>query len=389
MSFRAVEVTYHGFRTASWRSKTGFRTSKNRFPSILATVLTLPLPAVVALALAFVAVRACLASKRGGRWHPLVITMVAATAAQSMLIALVQYYGATGLRWLQPITASALPPLAWCAFVAVQVRQLRARDAWHALAPALSLVCLLFWPKGLDLAVIGSFVVYGVALLVVLRSEATELPLSRLASDNAPRWLWRFVALTLLVSAAGDTLISLNEWMQIGESRALLISAMSSLTLLSLGFIGLSPEWRTSRSSTDPTELAYPSDTPALDGAATEPIQATPDAVDIALLDRLDTYMREAQPWLNPDLTLLALARKLGTPAKTLSAAVNAGRGENVARYVNRYRIEHACELLRAGQPVTTAFLASGFNTKSNFHREFLRIHGQTPSEWLARATPL
>lgn len=352
-------------------------------------MLTLPLPAVVALALAFVAARAFLASDRGGRWHPLVLLMVGATAAQSLLIALVQHYGVTGLRWLQPITASALPPLTWCAFVAVQVRQLHARDAWHALAPTLALLCLLFWPDGLDLAVIGSFVVYGVALLLVLRSDATELPMSRLASDNTPRWLWRFVALTLLASAAGDTLISVNEWMRLGESRSLLISAMSSLMLLSLGCIGLSPEWRSSRSSTDPPELAYPSDTPALDGAATEPTQAAHYAVDLALLDRLDTYMRETQPWLNPDLTLLALARKLGTPAKTLSAAVNAGRGENVARYVNRYRIAHACALLRAGQSVTTAFLESGFNTKSNFHREFLRIHGQTPSEWLARATPL
>jgi len=381
-------MIYHGFLTCPWRPRTGFRTSRNRFPSILAPLLTLPLPVVVALALAFVAARAWLGGDRGGRWHPLLILLVGATAAQSLLIALVQHYGVTGLRWLQPITASALPPLTWCAFVAVQVRQLRARDAWHGLAPVLSLLCLLFWPDGLDLAVIGCFVVYGLALLLALRSGAAELPLSRLASDKVPRWLWRFMALSLLVSALGDTLISLNEVMQLGESRALLISVMSSLMLFSLGCIGLSSEWRTAETGDAPAYHAHLSDMVALESAESNSKKAAPEAVDTALLDRLETYMRETRPWLNPDLTLLSLARKLGVPTKTLSAAVNAGRGENVARYVNRHRIEHACELLRTGQAVTSALYESGFNTKSNFHREFQRIHGQTPSEWLEQEVP-
>lgn len=351
-------------------------------------MLTLPLPVVVALALAYIAARAWLGGDRGGRWHPMLILLVGAVAAQSLLIALVQHYGVTGLRWLQPIAASALPPLTWCAFLAVQVRPLRMRDGWHGLAPVLVLLCLLSWPGGVDLMVIGPFVVYGVALLLALRPGAAELPMSRLASDNVPRWLWRFVALTLLVSAMGDTLIYLDEVMRFGESRALLISAMSSLMLLSLGSIGLSSEWRTSVTGEESPDSPHPSDGEALEPAEPEPTMTAPEAVDPALLDRLDTYMREAQPWLNPDLTLLTLARKLGVPTKTLSAAVNSGRGENVARYVNRYRIEHACALLRAGQAVTSALYNSGFNTKSNFHREFQRIHQQTPSEWLEQEAP-
>jgi AraC-like DNA-binding protein len=114
------------------------------------------------------------------------------------------------------------------------------------------------------------------------------------------------------------------------------------------------------------------------------------NGADPALLQRLDKYMCEARPWISPDLTLLALARKLGVPSKSLSAAVNLGHGENVARYVNRHRIEHACSLLLAGHPVTSAMYDSGFNTKSNFHREFQRIHLQTPTQWLEHfGTPL
>jgi AraC-like DNA-binding protein len=383
--FEELGCTYDGYPACPGRPETRFRTSQNRFPSTFASMLTLPLPVVVALALAYTAARTWFGGDRA-RWHPLLVLLVVAAAAQSLLVALVQHYGVTGLRWLQPVTASALPPLTWCAFVAVQVRPLRARDAWHGLAPLIVLLGLLFWPDGLDLLVIGAFVTYGVALLLALRPGAAELPLSRLASDNVPRWLWQFVALTLLVSALGDGLIYLDQLMQSGESRARLISVMSSLMLLALGSIGLSPEWRLPDSLDDSRGAQQPASQIPSDSAHAEPAADVLDAADPALLARLDAYMREARPWLNPDLTLVALARKLGVPSKTLSAAVNLGHGENVARYVNRRRIEHACKLLMAGQAVTRALFDSGFNTKSNFHREFQRIHHLTPTQWLAQA---
>jgi AraC-like DNA-binding protein len=35
------------------------------------------------------------------------------------------------------------------------------------------------------------------------------------------------------------------------------------------------------------------------------------------------------------------------------------------------------------GENVTNAMLSSGFNTKSNFNREFLRVTGTNPRDWL------
>jgi AraC-like DNA-binding protein len=61
-------------------------------------------------------------------------------------------------------------------------------------------------------------------------------------------------------------------------------------------------------------------------------------------------------------------------------------KGENVSRYVNRQRIEHACTLLQRGQSVTAAMLDSGFNTKSNFNREFLRTKTSSPRDWVMKA---
>jgi AraC-like DNA-binding protein len=105
---------------------------------------------------------------------------------------------------------------------------------------------------------------------------------------------------------------------------------------------------------------------------------------DIELLARLERLMAEHSLYLDADLTLAKLARKLIVPAKQLSTAINRSRGENVSRYVNRFRIEHACRLLQEGVSVTVAVFDSGFNTKSNFNREFLRLKQMTPSQWLA-----
>ncbi|MDO7630564.1 MAG: helix-turn-helix domain-containing protein, partial [Loktanella sp.] len=57
--------------------------------------------------------------------------------------------------------------------------------------------------------------------------------------------------------------------------------------------------------------------------------------------------------------------------------------GENVSRYINAARINEAKAVLSSGENVTSAMLSSGFNTKSNFNREFLRVAGVSPSEWL------
>jgi AraC-like DNA-binding protein len=99
----------------------------------------------------------------------------------------------------------------------------------------------------------------------------------------------------------------------------------------------------------------------------------------------LDTAMKDSQPWLDPDLTLDRLARRLRLPVRAISRAINASTGGNASRYVNGFRIRHACALMRKGASVTEAMLASGFNTKSNFNREFRRVMDMPPTEWLDR----
>ena len=97
---------------------------------------------------------------------------------------------------------------------------------------------------------------------------------------------------------------------------------------------------------------------------------------------RLDALLESRRLYLDPELTLTRLARALHVPVKRLSAAINRSTGGNVSRHVNAYRIREVCRGLEGGAGVTDAMLASGFNTKSNFNREFRRVTGRTPSDW-------
>ncbi|MXQ07852.1 helix-turn-helix domain-containing protein [Alphaproteobacteria bacterium GH1-50] len=96
--------------------------------------------------------------------------------------------------------------------------------------------------------------------------------------------------------------------------------------------------------------------------------------------------MERERPYLDPNLALERLARQVRVPAKALSVTINRATGENVSRYVKAARIAHAQALLLAGETVTEAMLSAGFNTKSNFNREFLRVTGASPSDWLHEA---
>ena len=103
----------------------------------------------------------------------------------------------------------------------------------------------------------------------------------------------------------------------------------------------------------------------------------------IEQFDRLDALMQDRAPYRDPDLTLDRLARRLGLPARRLSAAVNRRLDRNVSQLVNDHRVAEACRLLSTtDDPVTRIMFDAGFQTKSNFNREFRRVTGTTPSAW-------
>jgi AraC-like DNA-binding protein len=322
----------------------------------------LPIPMIIALLLFGFLIHRVTSRET----HVTILALIAVCATQAAIFALVRYYGFSGLRPVQAILATTIPPIAWAAFVNAAGGDIRINKMiWHTTGPVLAILLLLLKQDALDVLIPLSFTAYGVAMLKHMWRGEDSLLHSRLESGAKALLAWRILAVSLIASAVCDVLIAYSMATGLTSLVLWLPSVVSSLSLLSLGAVGLSHAVESRRE---------------LD---TETLSEEDASRDQAIIAALDQYLIQHKPYLDPDLTLARLARKLVVPAKQLSAAINRSKSENVSRFINRHRIEQACGLMTEGKSVTTAMFDSGFNTKSNFNREFLRIKQVAPSKWL------
>ena len=322
---------------------------------------------ISALALGFLC--AALVLRRDRHW--LVSVLVGTCALQALIISLGQHYGIDAFRAVQPVTAAFIPPLAWLAYRVMAIRSLRPGwDALHLMGPPATLGCAVYAPSALDVAVPSLYVGYGAALLLAAVRGVDGMPRTRLETGDVPRRVWGFMGVALLASAFIDAAVALAFMAGAPHWQPWIVSAGFAGTLAMLGGLALS------QSLPNHGREEAASDTGAATGHDVNP------AEDARVVARLDALLTEQELYLDPDLTLGRLSRRLGVPVKQLSAAINRVTHGNVSRYVNRFRIERACERLLAGESVTIAMHSSGFSTRSNFNREFRRITGRSPSGW-------
>ncbi|MEZ5752260.1 MAG: helix-turn-helix domain-containing protein [Paracoccaceae bacterium] len=334
----------------------------NRFSSYSGgmTLPSLPLPLIGALILGWLVLRAALTGRQG----PWFLALVALCAIQSAVIAGRFHYDLSILRPAQVLGAALIPSSSWMALQMAAVRRIRPADALH-LWPLLAVLAgMVVWPMMIDAAIMAAFLGYGVAILWALRKGSDALPRTRLQGGDTAARLWRLIGAGLLLSASSEVLIITAFVTGHATWAGWIIGLYSAGSLVVIGGLSLS------------SDLAP---TPGEQQAEPDPTQQENDA---ALIARLDALLTREALHRDPDLTLGRLARRLGVPAKTLSAAINRQTGENVSRLINARRIRDACASLSAGRTVTDAMLDAGFNTKSNFNREFRRVTGMTPSTW-------
>ena len=108
--------------------------------------------------------------------------------------------------------------------------------------------------------------------------------------------------------------------------------------------------------------------------------------------DELEQYfshllsiLEKEELYLNPDLTLQALAERLQISSKVLSQVINQRSGKNFFDFINSYRCEEAKNLMRTSDPKVTILeilYEAGFNSKSSFNKEFKKLNGTTPTEY-------
>jgi AraC-like DNA-binding protein len=104
------------------------------------------------------------------------------------------------------------------------------------------------------------------------------------------------------------------------------------------------------------------------------------------LFDSIEKLMQEERIFLDPNLTLAMLGKRLKVSSQKLSMAVNSRSGSNFNEYVNRYRVAHAAAILKDARQSHLSIAAvaydCGFNSLSSFNSAFKKNTGETPSAY-------
>lgn len=101
---------------------------------------------------------------------------------------------------------------------------------------------------------------------------------------------------------------------------------------------------------------------------------------------KLQQYMIEERPFLNPSLTIQDVSNDIGIPVRDLSLLINHKLERHFYDFINSYRIEHAMDILKDVTKNKITILEIlyhvGFNSKSSFNTAFKKHTGSTPTSY-------
>ena len=89
------------------------------------------------------------------------------------------------------------------------------------------------------------------------------------------------------------------------------------------------------------------------------------------LQKRLEHYFENQKPYLKPDLKIWEVCSELGSNRTYISKLINDKYGMNFCQFVNKYRIQHATDLMQKEGRMKAEEIAvvSGFGSFASYHR--------------------
>jgi len=104
-------------------------------------------------------------------------------------------------------------------------------------------------------------------------------------------------------------------------------------------------------------------------------------------LDQIDAVVSRITEHLSQPFSAADIATELGMSESRFSRFFRRATGNTFTDFVNRVRINRACQLLmETDKLITHICYEVGFNNVANFNRRFLEIKGMTPSEFRKQA---
>lgn len=108
---------------------------------------------------------------------------------------------------------------------------------------------------------------------------------------------------------------------------------------------------------------------------------------DEASLDKIEVVVNRVMQRMSEPLSAAALAAEFGMSESSFSRFFRKATGNTFTEFVNRIRINRACQLLmETDQRITDICFEVGFNNVANFNRRFQQIKGVTPSAFRREA---
>ncbi len=114
--------------------------------------------------------------------------------------------------------------------------------------------------------------------------------------------------------------------------------------------------------------------------------------VNDELLERFEAIMKDEKPYLDSNLKLSVLAKKLDTNQTYISQLINSNYNVNYSEYINNKRVTEACEkfIMLHNTNLTIDHIISqvGFKSKSTFYTAFRKYTGVSPAMFIKMNTP-
>jgi AraC-like DNA-binding protein len=224
---------------------------------------------------------------------------------------------------------------------------------------------------------------YGFAIIVLtlrkVRRHSKQL--GEQYSNTEHRDLkWLYVAIAVIISIYGLAIffaIFIDDFV-----TEIILSVFSLFITYWIAYHGLLQQVSVSLTSTNSD--AQPIDIPVNE---TEKTVANTDAKHQQVVKAIGALLNAEKLYLNPELTIVDLAERIGEHPRLVSTSINRSCGENFNRFINKYRVEEArLRLLNsdvAHLNMEGIGIDAGFNSNSSFYTAFKKELNMTPLQYL------